>query len=56
MSEHVWHRPRQFRWLLCCSKCGILKRKDGQNKPCPGYVAVTLRELPRHPAPSGGER
>lgn len=29
--------------LYCCKQCGIMRRKDGQNKPCRGKVRVELR-------------
>lgn len=30
--------------LTCCRACGIVKRRNGENKPCPGKVRVVLRE------------
>jgi hypothetical protein len=30
--------------LVCCNKCGIVRRADDQNKPCKGVVKVSLRE------------
>lgn len=27
----------------CCRVCGMMRRRDKQNKPCKGPVAVTLR-------------
>ena len=40
--------PEQHRWikkweLTCCKKCGVVKRKDRKNGPCPGVVKVKLR-------------
>ena len=29
--------------LTCCKKCGIVRRADGQNSPCPGSVRIGLR-------------
>ncbi len=26
-----------------CLTCGIMRRQDGQNKPCKGHVSVVLR-------------
>lgn len=41
MSGHQWFN--RF-GLTCCKSCGIVKRADGRNKPCPGKVRVELRE------------
>lgn len=30
--------------LVCCNLCGIVRRKDDQNKPCKGVVKVALRD------------
>jgi len=30
--------------LICCKHCGIVKRADGTNKPCPGKIRVELRD------------
>jgi hypothetical protein len=30
-------------WIMC-SRCGIIRRSDGQNKPCRGRVSVALRK------------
>jgi hypothetical protein len=29
--------------LICCNKCGIVRRPDDRNKPCKGVVKVGLR-------------
>jgi len=29
--------------LTCCKVCGIVRRADGQNKPCKGPVSVGPR-------------
>jgi len=39
-GEHDWHE--RF-GLTCCRRCGRVKRRDGENKPCPGQVKVTPR-------------
>ena len=40
MSAHDWH----LRFgLTCCKACGIVRRADGKNKPCPGPVRIGLR-------------
>jgi hypothetical protein len=35
-------RGLSFDWTAS-SLCGIVRRRDGLNKPCPGRVRVTLR-------------
>lgn len=30
----------------CCLVCGILRRRDGSNKPCKGAVTVEFRHDP----------
>lgn len=40
-DDHIW--AQQF-GLTCCLRCGIVKRADGKNKPCPGIVHVELRD------------
>lgn len=37
-----WERP-DGRKLPCCRKCGMIRRADGQNKPCRGRVTVGPR-------------
>lgn len=39
--DHAWF---QRFGLTCCKLCGIVKRRDGANKPCPGPVRVELRQ------------
>jgi hypothetical protein len=41
MSEHAW--VQRF-GLTCCKRCGIVRRRDGTNKPCSGPVRVELRQ------------
>lgn len=42
-GQHAW-----FKFKLdsfdSCAKCGIVRRRDDKNKPCPGKVKVELRE------------
>jgi hypothetical protein len=45
--QHLWHK--RF-GLTCCKACGIVRRADGRNKPCPGPVRLGLRNR------VGGER
>lgn len=47
-GEHYW---MMFNNLPCCAHCGIVRRRDGKNKPCRGKVRVELRD-----AASGAER
>ena len=43
-GKHRW--IKKF-GLNCCQYCGIVKRRDGKNKPCPGKMAdLHLRALP----------
>lgn len=45
-SGHVFApataRGLSFDWSVC-SLCGIVRRRDGQNKPCRGRARVNLR-------------
>lgn len=45
--EHEWHRRtgayQSDREVYVCLKCGVIRRADGQNKPCRGVVKVKLR-------------
>ena len=50
VHKHEWFTPDGFTFE-CCRKCGIVRRRDDKNKPCPGVVKVTLRDKPlAHPA------
>ena len=40
-GQHLWITHAN---LICCQWCGIVKRRDGLNRPCKGVVRVTLRE------------
>jgi hypothetical protein len=53
MSDHKWFQHPKFKPLVTCQHCGIVKRADGENKPCPGSVRVELRALA--PREGGGE-
>jgi len=39
-GEHDWHE--RFN-LICCRKCGLVRRADGTSNPCRGIVRVALR-------------
>lgn len=41
-NGHVWILAD---WLkhATCRKCGIIRRDDDKNKPCPGVVEISLR-------------
>lgn len=43
IGEHDWFVP-EFIGYECCRKCGIVKRRDGKNKPCRGVVTLSLRD------------
>lgn len=38
--DHSWF---QRFGLICCKQCGIVRRADDKNKPCPGPVRLGLR-------------
>jgi len=40
-GEHYW---MMFGTLPCCAHCGIVRRRDGKNRPCRGKVRVALRD------------
>lgn len=41
-GEHAWFKFKDDNFD-CCAKCGIIRRKDDKNKPCPGKVKIELR-------------
>ena len=45
VGESNGHRWIKANWLryATCAKCGILRKPDDTNKPCPGVVPVTVR-------------
>lgn len=45
-GAHHWRQPDGLIKWEHCGRCGIIKRRDGTNKPCRGIVGVTLRENP----------
>jgi hypothetical protein len=57
-AQHLWFE--RF-GLTCCKRCGIVKRRVGENKPCPGPVRIGLRDRvggdrfagTNQPAPAG---
>lgn len=42
-ATHDWFHYMTFE---CCRKCGIVRRRDRKNKPCPGPVRLDLRNKP----------
>lgn len=41
---HEWF---EFHGVTACRRCGVVQRRDGLNKPCPGKTAaITTREEP----------
>lgn len=57
-GEHYWLTPTEMRArypisslaealkVTVCLWCGVVRRADGNNKPCPGKVEIRLREEP----------
>lgn len=41
--QHEWFTYGRLNWE-CCRVCGIVRRKNGQNSPCKGPVAVGPRD------------
>ncbi len=42
-ETHDWFRP-DFIDYDCCRKCGIVRRRDGKNRPCRGIARIGLRD------------
>lgn len=42
VGEHAWFKYKTDSFDSC-AKCGIVRRKDGLNKPCSGIVKLSLR-------------
>jgi hypothetical protein len=42
-GTHAWFKFASADSFDSCAKCGIIRRKDDKNKPCPGIVKVGLR-------------
>lgn len=43
VDGHVWGNVTSLIPGECCRICGLMRRRDKQNKPCKGPVEVTLR-------------
>lgn len=43
VPEHDWFVPGFIKYE-CCRLCGIIRRRDGKNKPCRGPVRLGLRD------------
>jgi len=50
-ERHRWFTNYDYSLLVgspspveVCEKCGIIRRKDGGNKPCPGEVSMAIRK------------
>ena len=43
--RHIWFIHPKFRPLETCKACGVVRRPDGKNGPCPGKVRMQLREI-----------
>lgn len=42
-NGHKWIKPEWLDWQSCLA-CGIVRRGDDKNKPCPGKVFISLRQ------------
>lgn len=43
-NGHEWAEWKFTRMtMVCCNKCGLVRRKDGTSNPCKGKVRVALR-------------
>lgn len=52
-NGHHWCAvPFRIRTLICCRDCGVIRRADDQNKPCPGVVRMRAMEVPISVSPS----
>lgn len=41
-GDHAWFKFKDDPFDSC-AKCGVVRRKDDKNHPCPGKVKITLR-------------
>jgi hypothetical protein len=41
VDGHEW--GHKLGSLVCCTRCGVVRRADGKNNPCRGPVVVTPR-------------
>ena len=49
-NGHVWAEwVFTSRTMICCNKCGLIRRADGTSNPCKGVVKVALRAVSHHP-------
>lgn len=44
VDGHVWGNVKSLILGECCRVCGLMRRRDKQNKPCKGPVQITMRE------------
>lgn len=44
VDGHVWGNVKSLIPGECCRVCGLMRRRDKQNKPCRGPVEITMRE------------
>jgi hypothetical protein len=40
-EQHDWFQYMDH--MVCCRQCGMVRCRDGKNKPCKGAAKVTLR-------------
>lgn len=43
VNKHDWITAPQFNWPFC-RICGVVQRRDGQNKPCKGPTRLRAME------------
>lgn len=49
-NGHEWAKwVFTSRTMICCNKCGLVRRADGTSNPCKGPVKVALRVTPPPP-------
>jgi len=39
-----WSYSHPGSQIYVCRKCGVIRRADGENKPCKGIVRIGLRD------------
>lgn len=43
-NGHMWAEWKfASMTMICCNRCGIIRRADDKNKPCKGEIRVALR-------------
>lgn len=56
LGDHDWFGYAMVspsgRTIECCRRCGIVRRADDANKPCRGFVTISLRDEARSAQPN----